>query len=116
MNNQGNIELLKVWRYMAEAIRKSHMSHEWRRDKMFILSAMMQRRMKYITDSGVLNTVAALEELLVYLRNEEYLTHTDVKNGLSFFVLMCDVQIEIWSPKPVSFAKAMAEELDELPF
>jgi hypothetical protein len=101
---------------MAEAIRKSHMSHEWRRDKMFILSAMMLHRMKYITDSDVLDAIAALEEVLMFLRTGEFLTHTEVKNGLSLFVLMCDIQIDLWSPKPASFAKAMAEELDELPF
>jgi hypothetical protein len=116
MNNSGNIERLQSWSVVAEAIRKTHMSHAWRNEKMSILSGIMKMNMQHVYDHDARLVADTLHEVLTYLMNGDYLTHCDVKNGLSLFKLICDIQIDLWSAKPVSFAKAAAEELDELPF
>jgi hypothetical protein len=40
----------------------------------------------------------------------------NVKNGLSLFMLMCDIQIELWSPKHVSIVQPQVDEVSDLPF
>jgi hypothetical protein len=116
MRNAGNIERLQSWSVVAEAIRKTHMSHSWRNEKITLLSGMMKMHMQYVVDPDVRLVADTLQEILTYLKNEPYLTHCDVKNGLSLFTLICDIQIEQWLPKPVSLAKVMADDVGDIPF
>jgi hypothetical protein len=116
MRNAGNIERLKVWRQIAESIRKGRLSDASENEKMSTLSGIMEMQMQYDVDSERPLVADALQMLLMYITNNDYITHDDVLNGLSLFTLICDVQIKEWLPKPVSLAKVMAEELDELPF
>ncbi len=54
MNNTGNIERLKVWRALADGLRRSHMNHERRRAKMFLLSGIMKTHMAHVFDRDML--------------------------------------------------------------